>query len=91
MATTIIAVEIGKSNIHWAEPKDLSLDEMNLQVNDPAGNCISGSAGRDTANVVFADMRPGKLSASTDPKTVRALLTRNGKERINREALNLNP
>ena len=39
--TAILFVEAVNLNIHWAEPRDLELDSMSFQVNDPKAPSIS--------------------------------------------------
>ncbi|MBI3864463.1 MAG: DUF1559 domain-containing protein [Planctomycetia bacterium] len=79
--TTILVVEVADSGINWLEPRDLKLADMMLTINGPSGNCIS-SAHTDCARVGFADGHVNSLSNSLNPETVRALLTRNGGERV---------
>ena len=38
---TIMVVEVANSGIHWMEPRDLSLGEMSMAINDSAGPGIS--------------------------------------------------
>lgn len=53
-ADTIMIVEVANSGIHWMEPRDLRIDEMDWLVNGERGNSIS-SEHAVGAFVVFAD------------------------------------
>lgn len=83
---TILLVEVLDSGIHWMEPRDLTLAELAHGVNVSASKGIS-SPHRDGANVAFADGRYRFLSKTLSWSTLRALLTADGKEKVNRDAL----
>jgi hypothetical protein len=75
-AKTILIAEIADSDIFWTEPRDLSVDEMSLQVNDRSRPSISSHHLRNGALVLFADGTVKFLDASTPPDKLRAMLTR---------------
>ncbi len=83
-SNTIAIVEIRNSKIHWAEPDDLSFNSMSMNVNDPNKPSISSSAYME-ANVLYVDGHVKTLRKETSPQTVRAMLTRNGGEKISPE------
>ncbi len=80
--STIAVGEIAHSKIHWAEPRDLDVSTMSMKLKDPAGTGFSNSSGRKTVNVALADARVLSLHADIDPRTLRELLTRNGKKSV---------
>lgn len=80
---TILVVETMHSNVLWSEPRDLRTDEMSFRINDPNHPSIS-SAHRGVVNVGFADGTVQRLDASTNPETVRALLTIAGGEPVSK-------
>jgi len=73
----IVVAEVVGTGIHWAEPRDLDFKTMPFQINSTIGSGVS-SAHRGGVIVLFADGKVHMLSASTDPKIVRAALLRNG-------------
>jgi prepilin-type processing-associated H-X9-DG protein len=79
LATTIAIVEMSPSGICWAAPYDLNVSEMSFKINDP-GHAGVRSCHGGGAYVLFAD---GHSSLSNDfvtEKTLKALITINGKE-----------
>lgn len=80
-SNTILLVEVHNSGIHWLEPRDLDIHQMPLAINPPQGQGIS-SAHNHGANVAFADGSVRFLTNDTPPATLRALLTRSGKESV---------
>ena len=78
-SNTILVVEVHDSGIHWMEPRDLHVSQMPLAINPPRGQGISsGHVGG--ANVAFADGSVRFLTNEIAPQTLRAVLTRSGKE-----------
>ncbi|HET6884094.1 MAG TPA: DUF1559 domain-containing protein [Pirellulales bacterium] len=71
---TIIIAEIADSDIFWSEPRDLTLDEMSLQINDKSKTSIS-SHHPHGAKVVLADGSVKFLDESTTPEQLRVMLT----------------
>jgi hypothetical protein len=71
---TIIVAEITDSDIFWAEPRDISFDELSLQINDKSKRSIS-SHHRHGALVLLANGEVKFLDESTSPKVLRAMLT----------------
>lgn len=76
--TTIMVVENRGADVHWLEPRDLSLAEMDLRLNNPVG--IS-SPYVDPAVAMF-DGSIRRLKANLQPATLRALLTIRGGEEL---------
>lgn len=81
---TIAVAEISPTDIYWNEPRDLPLDRMSFQVNDPAKPSIS-SPHSSGAIVVFADGHTQTLSNDINPQVLKALITIHGGETINQE------
>lgn len=75
---TILIVENRGANIHWMEPRDLSLDAMYRRIPSPDGV----SSPYHLAGVVMADGSLNSLSASLSPPTLRAMLTIAGGETL---------
>ncbi len=78
LATTILIVENLGADVHWMEPRDLRLADMELQVNSPRG---VSSPYVDSA-VAMLDTSLYRLKAGTRPDTLRALLTAKGGEAL---------
>ncbi len=83
---TILVVEIENSDIHWLEPRDLEFDRMSFKINHKSQPSI-GSRHPSGPAVVFADGTVARISKSMPPNTLRALLTRNGGEKVDRQQL----
>ncbi len=84
---TILLAEIANSNIHWMEPRDLTVSEMSFVLNDPAKLSISSPHSSGPA-IVFGDrITAYRLDASLRPQTLRALTTIGGEEHVSREGL----
>jgi prepilin-type processing-associated H-X9-DG protein len=82
-SNTILAVEVAGSGINWAEPRDLSLDDIRAGVNPPGGKGLrSGHPGG--VNVAFCDGSVQLLPNSISPDTLRRLVLRNDGEPLNR-------
>ena len=75
---TILIVENRGAGVHWMEPRDLRLADMDLRVNSPAGI----SSPYDSPAVVMLDGSLRRLRADLDPGVLRALLTIRGGERL---------
>jgi prepilin-type processing-associated H-X9-DG protein len=75
LSNTILAIEVAESGIHWMEPRDMTVDEAVAYITDPWA-----SGGRHAhpggVNVLLGDGSVSFLSESTDPQTLRLLLTR---------------
>ena len=78
-SNTIAIVEVRNSGVHWAEPRDLHVDQMAPTVNPEAGQGIS-SDHLEGANVLFVDGSVRFLDSALPAKTLRALLTIAGGE-----------
>ncbi len=81
IANTIRVVEVKDSSIHWMGPRDLHVVQMAPEINAKAGQGISSNH-PGGAIVVFADGHTRFLSEDLSPETIRALLTRNGGEKV---------
>ena len=77
---TILIVENHGGGIQWTEPRDLDLATMSLKIGAESTNGISSRY--DPPAVVTVEGRVNKLSMELSPKTLRALLTANGGEKI---------
>jgi hypothetical protein len=83
-ANTLLIVEVADSGIHWMEPRDLHVLQMNPKINSKSGQGIS-SHHPGEACVVFADGCVRFLSDDLPPKTVKAMLTIDGGEEVSPE------
>ncbi len=73
--------EIAKSNIHWMEPRDLTLSQAMRGINATIGVSIS-SHHPNGANVACADGSVHFLPNTLPASEIRALITIAGGERI---------
>ncbi len=80
-SNTVVVVEIKDSDIHWMEPRDLSVGQMSPSVNPTSGQGIS-SHHTEGATVLFVDGSVRYLQTDLDQKTLDALLTRDGGEDV---------
>ncbi len=76
---TIMVVEMGDSDIHWMEPRDLTIDQAMRGVNSELGMCIS-SKHPGIANVLLVDGSVEMLSALLPVDELKKLLTHQGGE-----------
>ncbi|HAY78713.1 MAG TPA: hypothetical protein DCY79_02770 [Planctomycetaceae bacterium] len=74
--TTIMLAENWGQHIHWMEPRDLDLETMSLEVDDPQGISSKYLA----PAVVMMDSQVVKLRPDLRRDALRALLTVNGGE-----------
>ncbi|MBN2578135.1 MAG: DUF1559 domain-containing protein [Pirellulales bacterium] len=91
-SNTILAVEIGQSDIAWGEPRDLTLQEMEERLNSQDPEEIFSWHGYDEdgfyltrgrgVNVLFADGSVQFFRKSGLRKYLKALVTPNGGEKI---------
>ncbi|HYW81109.1 MAG TPA: DUF1559 domain-containing protein [Thermoguttaceae bacterium] len=79
---TIMIVEVAASGIHWAEPRDLTADEITFAINDGTSPGI-GSNHQGGANVALCDGSVHFLSNGTSPSQVEAMSTIDGGEVVN--------
>jgi prepilin-type processing-associated H-X9-DG protein len=81
-STTIQVVEVADSGIHWMEPRDLPVLQMNPWINSHGGRgATKGHPGG--AHVAFADGTVRFLiEGQTPPEVLRAILTRAGGEKL---------
>ena len=73
-SNSIVIVEVVDSGIHWMEPRDLKLEELELAINPKSGRGIS-SRHIGGACVLLADGSVRFLPSDTAPETLRMLLT----------------
>ncbi len=86
-AKTILLVEVADSGIDWMEPRDLDLRTMSLDVNDRKHPSISSHDPTGPA-VAFANWKVWRLREGRIlPAKLRALLTRDGGEPVDKEEL----
>jgi prepilin-type processing-associated H-X9-DG protein len=64
---TILVIEVANSNINWAEPRDLTIDQIAQGINAPGGLGIS-SHHPGGVHALFADGHVEFLSENIDPK-----------------------
>ncbi len=84
LPNTISFVEIAESDILWSEPRDLPFDRMSFRLNDPDHPALSIGSPYGDARGAFADGSVRHLDDSLTPPVLRALLTANGGEPIER-------
>jgi hypothetical protein len=78
LAETILVVENRGANVHWMEPRDLTLADIDVRLNSPAGV----SSPHDTPAIATANGAVHRLTARLRPEVLRALLTARGGERL---------
>ena len=83
--STIALAETTRTDIHWLSPRDFLFDQMSFSVND-GPNSISSDHPRGPA-VFFCDGAVFRLNPAIDRDTLRAMLTINGGEDIDRNRL----
>jgi type II secretory pathway pseudopilin PulG len=86
VANTIILAESHTLDAFWSQPVDLNFDQMTFIVNDSVGPGI-GSPRELGPLVAFTDGAIFHLNPNVSPELVRALLTANGGETIDRSQL----
>lgn len=80
-SNTILVVEVADSGIHWMEPRDFHVLQMNASINATAGQGIS-SKHAGGAHVGLADGTTRFVSPDWTPHTLKALFTISGGETI---------
>ncbi|PQO37971.1 DUF1559 domain-containing protein [Blastopirellula marina] len=80
-ATTILIAEIASHEIEWLQPKDLEVETMSFQINDPEKPSIS-SHHPHGPHVVFCDGKVGQLGPDLPPEVLKAMITIDGGEKI---------
>ena len=91
LSNTLMVVEACGTDIPWAEPRDLSFNDTPLGINLPGSaphrsDGMLSSYHRGGAEVLFADGSVWYLPAQTSPEILRALLTKNGNEDVDRHS-----
>ena len=72
---TVMVAEIADSNIDWAEPRDVTLDEACGGVRDRTSLAVSSHHAARGANVLFSDGSVEFIPADMPPALLRAVLT----------------
>ena len=85
ISSTLLIVEIRNSDIHWMEPRDISIANLKLQVNAKDDPCI-GSYHLGGAMVAFADGRVEQLDEKETAERIKAMLTIAGGEELEDDA-----
>jgi len=81
LSNTILAIEVGGSGIHWMEPRDMTVEEAVTFITNPAASPFR-QPHPGGVNVLMGDGSVTFLSNSTDPQTLRWLLTRDDGQAI---------
>jgi prepilin-type processing-associated H-X9-DG protein len=84
---TIQVIETVDSGIHWMEPRDVSLDQATAGINGHNGPPSISSHHPGGANALFCDSHVQFLPDDVPPETLRALLTKDGKEAVDPSAV----
>jgi hypothetical protein len=79
---TILFVEVGDSDIHWMEPRDLPFDRTPMRINAPGTKAPRIGSTYPDVRVAFVDGMVRRIKDSTPAKTLRALLTARGGEEV---------
>lgn len=82
LSSTILLVENQGAGISWMEPRDLAFDTMSFKVNSPDGV----SSKYENSAVAMLDDSIYQLENDLSEETLRALLTVNGGEKVERKA-----
>ena len=82
LSNTIMIVEVAGSGIHWMEPRDLSVEEIQRRINDGSGKWIS-SRHPGGANVALGDASVRFLAQTIDRETLRRLINPNDGMQVN--------
>lgn len=75
ISNTIAVVEIVGAGIEWSEPRDLTIEELSMRLNDGSGNGPS-SFHPGGLNVLFCDGTVSFLADGIDPATLESLFLR---------------
>jgi prepilin-type processing-associated H-X9-DG protein len=73
-SNTLLFVEAAGCGINWLEPRDLDIEQLTLQINNPAGPGIRSHHPGGT-NAAFCDGSVHFLSETIDPGTLEKLIT----------------
>ena len=89
LENTILLAEIGNSDIHWMEPRDIEFDSVSLQTDPRKASSTAISCHHSVGPaVVFADhITAFRLQMPFKIETLRALLTIAGDEPVTKEQL----
>ncbi|REK15894.1 MAG: DUF1559 domain-containing protein [Planctomycetota bacterium] len=81
---TVLVAEFNDSDIHWMEPRDLTFNEACRGINGSETPGISSPHGNGT-NLLFCDMSVHFVTDDLPHDTLRALLTADGGEPLERD------
>jgi hypothetical protein len=81
--TTLLLIEASDSGIHWMEPRDISLGSI-----DSESGLTPRSKHPDVIVAAFCNGRVVPIRDDLDPSMLRALITPDGGEKIDRSNLN---
>jgi hypothetical protein len=79
---SIMVAEMATSDIHWAEPRELRVEEMSYHINDPKQPGIRSRHAGNGAYVLYCDRAVGFLEEKTEASFVKALTTIAGGEDV---------
>lgn len=88
-ANTILIVEVPDGSIPWMAPVDLAFDRMSFGINDGSGNGLGSRFGNARVTTVSDSVRT--LMDNLPAQRLRSLLTANGHEPIDWEAIHSPP
>ncbi len=74
LSNTILAVYLPNRTVKWAEPSDVSLQELQ--------SALGTASISDSVILLMADLSVVRITAPMDPATVEALVTRSGNETV---------
>ena len=74
-SNTILAIEVAGAGICWMEPRDMTVDEAIAYITNPEASGLK-HVHPGGINAAFADGSVHFISETTDPQTLRNLLTR---------------
>ncbi len=77
---TILVVEASGAGINWMEPRDIPIEQLDGEINDPSGQGIR-SEHFGVANVLYCDGSVHSLSEGIDAESVKASATIAGGEK----------
>lgn len=83
-SNTIMLVEVPDSGVHWLEPRDMPVSNLDggVAAGPAAGGLLMGSRHEGGCNVAMCDGSVHFMSESTPTQQLKALATKNDGERI---------
>ncbi len=73
--STVLLVEVANSDIHWMEPRDLTLDELLMEIDSKADLSISCKHSNRRPHVLFADGSIKTLGKDLTIDELKSMLT----------------